>query len=61
MTADNANEPKNISQAPKEWKEGYEASGHRRSSPRRNPYSRSSDEALAWISGYIAGKAKPPR
>jgi hypothetical protein len=60
MTADN-NEPKRIAQPPKEWKEGYEASGRRRSSPRRNPYPRGSDEALTWISGYIEGKTKPPQ
>ena len=48
-----------IKQPPKAWHEGYDAG--RRWLPRTNPYSIESDDALAWVSGYIEGKTKPLR
>jgi hypothetical protein len=48
---------------PAEPKEAYQQgfNAGRRGLPRKNPYPHGSDEALAWISGYIEGKAKPLR
>ena len=56
MTIDN---PKRIVQPPKAWQEGFTAG--RRGLPRKNPYPHGSDEDLAWLSGYLEGKAKPLR
>jgi hypothetical protein len=50
---------KGIAPTPKAWHEGYDAG--RRWLPRKNPYSTESDDALAWVSGYIEGKTKPSR
>jgi hypothetical protein len=50
---------KRITQPPQAWHEGYNAG--RRWLPRKNPYSTESDDALAWVSGYIEGKTKPLR
>jgi hypothetical protein len=48
-----------VAQDPKAWQEGFNAG--RRGLPRKNPYPSGSDEALAWISGFLEGKAKPLR
>ena len=48
-----------MTQPPKAWHEGYDAG--RRWLPRKNPYLTESDDALAWVSGYIEGKTKPFR
>ena len=45
-----------IKQDPKAWREGYDA-GMRGDPLSSCPYSALSDEALAWSSGYIEGKA----
>jgi hypothetical protein len=50
------NGSKHIRQLPKAWQEGFNAG--RRWFPRKNPYPIDSDEALAWISGFIEGKTK---
>jgi hypothetical protein len=44
---------------PEAWQQGINAG--RRGPPQNNPFPHRSDEALAWISGYIEGKAKPLR
>jgi hypothetical protein len=44
---------------PKAWQQGYNAA--RKGLPYRNPYPADTDEAFAWISGYVEGKAKPLR
>lgn len=45
-----------IRQDPKAWQEGYDA-GKRGEPLSSCPYPVKSDEALAWSSGYIEGKA----
>jgi hypothetical protein len=51
--------PPRITMDPEAWQEGFNAG--RRGPPQNNPFPHRSDEALAWISGYIEGKAKPLR
>lgn len=39
------------------WREGWKAGATGK--PNRNPYPADDPRGLAWISGYIEGKAKP--
>jgi hypothetical protein len=50
---------KRITRHPQAWHEGCNAG--RRWLPRKNPYSTESNDALAWVSGYMEGKTKPLR
>ena len=50
---------RHITQPPKSWQEGFNAG--RRWLPRKNPYPIHSDDALAWVSGYIEGTANRSR
>jgi hypothetical protein len=49
--------PRDFEEGRPAWQEGFNAG--RRGFPRRNSYTHRGDEALASISGYVEGRAKP--